>query len=193
MGFQERRVHVDLRDPEGGQVQPQRHRVGGQLQDDPQPRLQAAQVHPGQLSLRRFPDQDQQWQEEYFQKILPWLQHQDNMALRSLLPPTTMADPGEAWELWQLDFSGGGNWEKQLVDLAHHLEQEVDGAKLGGVFSSVFGPIKTGVVLWQHKLLDDTPALQESLAKSDKGGALMKKVGRKESKILAATPFSPWQ
>merc|ERR1719192_186681 len=53
----------------------------------------------------------QQWQEEYFQKILPWLQHQDNMALRSLLPPTTMADPGEAWELWQLDFSGGGNWE----------------------------------------------------------------------------------
>merc|ERR1712240_724155 len=117
----------------------------------------------------------QQWQEEYFQKILPWLQHQDNMALRSLLPPTTMADPGEAWELWQLDFSGGGNWEEQLVDLAHHLEQE------------------TGVVLWQHKLLDDAPALQESLAKSDKGGALMKKVGRKASKILAATPFSPWQ
>ena len=62
--------------------------------------------------------------------------------LSSLLPPTTMADPGEAWELWQLDFSGGGNWEEQLVDLAHHLEQEVDGAKLGGVFSSVFGPIK---------------------------------------------------
>jgi len=135
----------------------------------------------------------QQWQEEYFQKILPWLQHQNNIALRSLLPPNTMADPGEAWELWQLDFSGGGNWEEQLVDLAHHLEQEVDGAKLGGVFSSVFGPIKTGVVLWQHKLLDDAPALQESLAKSDKGGALMKKVGRKENKILAATPFSPWQ
>ena len=121
--------------------------------------------------------------------------------LSSLLPPTSMADPGEAWELWQLDFSGGGNWEEQLVDLAHHLEQEVDGAKLGGVFSSVFGPIKvlvlikfgidqmyfktrissfgvhftfntipqTGVVLWQHKLLDDAPALQESLAKSDKG------------------------
>ena len=62
--------------------------------------------------------------------------------LSSLLPPTTMADPGEAWELWQLDFSGGGNWEEQLVDLAHHLEQDVDGAKLGGVFSSVFGPIK---------------------------------------------------
>merc|ERR1719327_1342870 len=28
----------------------------------------------------------QQWQEEYFQKILPLLQHQDNMAFRSLLP-----------------------------------------------------------------------------------------------------------
>ena len=58
-----------------------------------------------------------------------------------------MADPGEAWELWQLDFSGGGNWEEQLVDLAHHLEQEVDGAKLGGVFSSVFGPIKVIVLI----------------------------------------------
>merc|ERR1711936_292171 len=32
---------------------------GGQLQDDPQPRIQAAQVHPGELSLRRFPDKDQ--------------------------------------------------------------------------------------------------------------------------------------
>ena len=67
--------------------------------------------------------------------------------LSSLLPPTTMADPGEAWELWQLDFSGGGNWEEQLVDLAHHLEQDVDGAKLGGVFSSVFGPIKVLVLI----------------------------------------------
>merc|ERR1719356_2415449 len=55
----------------------------------------------------------QQWQEEYFQKILPWLQHQDNMALRSLLPPATLADPGEVWELWQLEVSGGGNWERR--------------------------------------------------------------------------------
>merc|ERR1712192_84110 len=101
----------------------------------------------------------QQWQEEYFQKILPWLQHQDNMALRSLAPPATLADPGEAWELWQLEVSGGGNWENQLVEVAEELEEEVEGVKLGGLFTSVFGPIQTGVVLWQHKLLDNAPKI----------------------------------
>merc|ERR1719400_2420091 len=135
----------------------------------------------------------QQWQEEYFQKILPWLQHQDNMALRSLLPPAAPAGPGEAWELWQLELSGGGDWEKQLVKLVGELEEEVEGSHLGGVFTSVFGPIQTGIVLWQHKLLDAAPRLQTSLVQSDRGGALLRKVSMKQSKILAPTTFSPWQ
>merc|ERR1712055_93252 len=135
----------------------------------------------------------QQWQEEYFQKILPWLQHQDNMALRSLLPPATFADPGEAWELWQLEVSGGSHWEKQLVEVAEELEAEVEGVQLGGILTSVFGPVQTGILLWQHKLLDAAPKLQASLVESDKGGALLRKVTKKQSKILAPTPFSPWQ
>jgi len=135
----------------------------------------------------------QQWQEEYFQKILPWLQHQDNMALKSLLPPATFADPGEAWELWQLEVSGGSHWEKQLVEVAEELEEEVEGVQLGGIFTSVFGPVQTGILLWQHKLLDAAPKLQASLVESDKGGALLRKVTKKQSKILAPTPFSPWQ
>ena len=60
----------------------------------------------------------------------------------SLAPPATLADPGEAWELWQLEVSGGGNWENQLVEVAEELEEEVEGVKLGGLFTSVFGPIQ---------------------------------------------------
>ena len=60
----------------------------------------------------------------------------------SLAPPATLADPGEAWELWQLEVSGGGNWEKQLVEVAEELEEEVEGVQLGGIFTSVFGPVQ---------------------------------------------------
>ena len=60
----------------------------------------------------------------------------------SLLPPATHLGPGEAWELWQLELSGGGDWEKQLVKLVGELEEEVEGSHLGGVFTSVFGPIQ---------------------------------------------------
>ena len=60
----------------------------------------------------------------------------------SLLPPAAPAGPGEAWELWQLELSGGGDWEKQLVKLVGELEEEVEGSHLGGVFTSVFGPIQ---------------------------------------------------
>ena len=63
----------------------------------------------------------------------------------SLAPPATLADPGEAWELWQLEVSGGGNWEKQLVEVAEELEEEVEGVKLGGLFTSVFGPIQVAL------------------------------------------------
>ena len=63
--------------------------------------------------------------------------------LSSLLPPASLADPGEAWELWQLEISGAaGNWEKQLVEVAAELEAEVEGAQLGGTFTSVFGPVQ---------------------------------------------------
>ena len=63
----------------------------------------------------------------------------------SLLPPATLADPGEAWELWQLEVSGEGNWEKQLVEVAAELEEEVEGVQLGGLFTSVFGPIQVAL------------------------------------------------
>ena len=60
----------------------------------------------------------------------------------SLLPTATLADPGEAWELWQLEVSGGGNWEKQLAEVAEELEGKVEGVQLGGLFTSVFGPVQ---------------------------------------------------
>ena len=58
------------------------------------------------------------------------------------MPPATFADPGEAWELWQLEVSGGSHWEKQLVEVAEELEEEVEGVQLGGIFTSVFGPVQ---------------------------------------------------
>ena len=68
----------------------------------------------------------------------------------SLLPTATLADPGEAWELWQLEVSGGGNWEKQLVEVAEELEGKVEGVQLGGLFTSVFGPVQVPLFLLKH-------------------------------------------
>ena len=73
--------------------------------------------------------------------------------LISLAPPSTLADPGEAWELWQLEVSGGGNWEKQLVEVAADLEAEVEGVQLGGIFTSVFGPIQVPLQYYRRNFL----------------------------------------
>merc|ERR1712080_65163 len=138
---------------------------------------------------------DPQWQKEYFQKILPWLQHQDNIGLESLVPPVASTATGGVYEMWLLEVGRGVEqaWRDQLLRIVRQLESKQKGVQLSGVFSSTFGPLQTGVVLWRHDLLDSAPALQRRLTDTEEGLAFLSKVVSKKSKILAPTPFSPWQ
>merc|ERR1711997_825560 len=66
---------------------------------------------------------DQEWQSEYFQKILPWFQHQDNFTMKSLIEPVedTSAEGG-TYEIWQLDMKPDHtSWSQELVALVQSL------------------------------------------------------------------------
>lgn len=136
---------------------------------------------------------DQEWQTEYFQKILPWLQHQDNLTLESMVDPVLHTEDGGSYELWQLGIGQGrDDWKPSLLELVKQLEGE-GGAQVCGVFSSVFGPMETAVVIWRHADLDMAPRLREELLRSGIGQKLLSNVTTKQSKILAPTAFSPWK
>merc|ERR1712038_299555 len=82
---------------------------------------------------------DQEWQQEYFQKILPWLQHQDNLTLESLSEPKPAEEDGGTYELMQFQMKAGeNNWRTDLLSLAAQLQSEE--SQVVGAFSSVFGP-----------------------------------------------------
>jgi len=135
---------------------------------------------------------DQEWQSEYFQKVLPWLQHQDNLTLTSMIEPVVNTGEGGTYELWQFCVPGDNeNWNPSLLDLATSLQE--DGTTLCGAFSSVFGSMGSTVVIWRHQDLDRAPALQQQLLHSEKGQQLFSNVISKHSKILAPTTFSPWK
>jgi len=135
---------------------------------------------------------DQEWQSEYFQKILPWLQHQNNLTLTSMIEPVVNTGEGGTYELWQFCVPGDNqNWNASLLDLTSSLQD--DGTTLCGAFSSVFGPMGSTVLIWRHQDLDKAPALQQQLLHSEKGKQLFKNVISKNSKILAPTIFSPWK
>eukprot|EP00090_Calanus_glacialis_P026222 TRINITY_DN41175_c0_g1_i1.p1 TRINITY_DN41175_c0_g1~~TRINITY_DN41175_c0_g1_i1.p1 ORF type:complete len:220 (+),score=42.14 TRINITY_DN41175_c0_g1_i1:3-662(+) len=135
---------------------------------------------------------DQEWQVEYFQKILPWLQHQDNLTLDSLIDPVENSTEGGTYEIWQLGIGpNNADWKLSLLELAKTLQG--DQTQLCGAFSSVFGPMGSAVLIWRHQDLDSAPRLQDKLFKSSKGQQFLSNVMTRQSKILAPTPFSPWK
>jgi len=140
---------------------------------------------------------DPEWQAEYFQRILPWLQHQDNTTLASLAgsppgPGTTHQGAG-AYELWKLAVRPGClDWKGEVVRVAARLEAET-GARLCGLWGSVFGQHNTAVLLWRHGDIDTAHQLGGQLRTVEGGEDLLGKLVSSESKLLAPTPFSPWQ
>ena len=84
-------------------------------------------------------------QEEYFQRILPWLQHQDNLTLESVVAPRALEGEGGTYQLWQLGLNGQG-WREDLVKAVAALEQGAEDSKLAGVFASTSGPLEVSHV-----------------------------------------------
>jgi len=135
---------------------------------------------------------DAEWQQEYFQKILPWLQHQDNMTLTSLVDPVENEFPGGTYELWQFKMnSPPGAWHQDLVGVASGLQG--GDTSLCGVWSGLFGHMNTGVVLWRHGDLDNAGDFRKRLQDSQEGQIFWKSVGDSMSKALLPTVVSPWK
>lgn len=136
---------------------------------------------------------DPEWQSEYFQKILPWLQHQDNFTMKSLMSPVSNSESsGGTYELWQLRFKADHvNWATNLVSDVKSVETE--NSQVYGAWSSVFGPVNTAVLLWRHQDIDKADKISEAFQSSTEGLQALTNVVEFKSKVLAPTVFSPWK
>merc|ERR1719244_1462287 len=137
---------------------------------------------------------DPVWQADYFQKILPWLQFQDNMTVRSLMEPVKTEERGGTYEMWQLGVGAG----LDRVDIGQLKEAlEDDNTSLSGLFRCGYGQSWDDLLMiWRHGNMDRMSQLHKRLTESDSGKKLMDGVTRKQSKILTPTAFSKgvaWQ
>jgi len=140
---------------------------------------------------------DEAWQREYFQLILPMLQHQNNLTLTSLLPPASPSPPaltsdGGCYELWQLSMNCMPDvWRAPLLQAIQDLQS--DHRSLCGAFNSGFGAMNSAVIIWQHKHIDSAANLKQDLFNSSHGGDLWRLVQSGSSKLMSPTSFSPWK
>jgi len=136
---------------------------------------------------------DKVWQDDYFQKILPMLQHQTNLTLSSLVPPSDPVESaGAFYELWQLNMKSlPETWTKLVLDAA--LQLQTDNRKICGIFKSEFGPMSSAVLIWSHNTIDTASQLKHDFFNSIPGRELWKEVESGSSKLMSPTVFSPWK
>lgn len=65
------------------------------------------------------------------------------------------------------------SWSEELVALVQSLQTEE--SQVYGAWSSVFGPLNTGVVIWRHKDIDTAYKVSEMFKTSDAGYILYKR------------------
>ena len=83
-------------------------------------------------------------------------------------PVENLAMEGGTFQLWQLDMKPDSTtWSEELVSLAKDLAD--DESQLYGAWSSVFGPLNSGFVLWRHQDIDQAHKVAEKL-KTTPGG-----------------------
>jgi len=138
---------------------------------------------------------DPEWQAEYFQKILPWLQHQDNITLSRManVSEVDMTKPsGGGYELWQLDMTSlPGQWSPLVLQAVNALENSQ--RQVCGVYKSELGDMNSVVLIWRHNNIDQVQQLKLDLFNSKEGGDLWSHVKSSKSKFLAPTQFSNWK
>jgi len=135
---------------------------------------------------------DPEWQAEYFQRILPMFQNQENYTLTSLSDIEAAKESGGVYELWELDMSGQpDSWRNILETAIKGLLNE--NRTICGVFTSQFGPMNRAVVIWNHNDIDAATSTKADLLNSQSGKDLWKSVVSGHSKLMAPTSFSPWK
>jgi len=135
---------------------------------------------------------DPEWQAEYFQKILPMFQNQENYTLTSLSDIAAVKESGGVYELWELDMAGQpDSWRNILETAIKGLQNE--NRAVCGLFASQFGPMNRAVVVWNHKDIDAATTTKADLLNSQSGKDVWKSVVSGKSKLLAPTHFSPWR
>jgi len=142
---------------------------------------------------------DPDWQAQYFQKILPWLQHQDNMTLSSFgneltktTELTTASPTGAGYELWQLDMKTlPQEWSPDVIQAV--LAVQNDNRQICGLYKSDIGDMNSVVMIWRHQNIDEMKSLKEDLFASDAGKKLWSHVSTGRSKFLMPTQFSNWK
>ena len=78
------------------------------------------------------------------------------------------SDVGGTYEMWQLGMTDiTSSCKESLISSSKSLES--DQTQLCGLFTSVFGPMGSAVLIWRHNSLDKAPELQDKLFTSENG------------------------
>jgi len=140
---------------------------------------------------------DPEWQAEYFQKILPWLQHQDNITLsrfgNELTDKTDLTLPSTGgYELWQLNMKTlPQEWVPDVIQAVHNLNNT--NREICGLYKSEIGDMNSVVMIWKHQNIDQINSLKEDLFSTDAGKKLWANVSSGRSKFMMPAKFSNWK
>ena len=97
--------------------------------------------------------------------------HNGKLCLISLMEPVEdLEKEGGTFQIWQLDMKPDStSWREELVGVAKELAD--DESQLYGAWSSVFGPLNSGFVLWRHQDIDQAHRVSEKLQTTPGGKA----------------------
>lgn len=88
-------------------------------------------------------------------------------------PVEGLEKEGGTFQIWQLDMKPDCTaWQEEFVDTAKELADEE--SQLYGAWSSVFGPLNSGFVLWRHQDIDQAHRVSEKLQTTTGGKAFIK-------------------
>ena len=90
-------------------------------------------------------------------------------------PVEGLEKEGGTFQIWQLDMKPDCTaWQEEFLEVAKDLADEE--SQLYGAWSSVFGPLNSGFVLWRHQDIDQAHKVSEKLQTTPGGKAFMKVV-----------------
>ena len=88
-------------------------------------------------------------------------------------PVEGLEKEGGTFQIWQLDMKPDCTaWQEEFLEVAKELADEE--SQLYGAWSSVFGPLNSGFVLWRHQDIDQAHRVSEKLQTTPAGKAFIK-------------------
>ena len=97
----------------------------------------------------------------------------DEIVISLMEPVEGLEKEGGTFQIWQLDMKPDCTaWQEEFLEVAKELADEE--SQLYGAWSSVFGPLNSGFVLWRHQDIDQAHKVSEKLQTTPGGKAFMK-------------------